>query len=75
MGDEQISEAQPPLQVGEQVQHLRLHGDIEGGNGLIRDDELGTQRKGARNANALLLPAVNSAGSVAAGPAEPHHLG
>src|SRR5438132_1550392 len=45
MGDEDVSEVELLLQVGEQVDHLRLDRDVEGRDGLVRDHELRPQRQ------------------------------
>jgi hypothetical protein len=37
MGDEQNRQVQPLAEIAEQVQYLRLHGDIEGGHRLVAD--------------------------------------
>ena len=37
--DEEVGEAQPPLQVAHQVQHLRLHRDVERRRRLVADQE------------------------------------
>ena len=57
MGDEDIGELQPLLQVGEKVHDLGLHRDVEGGDGLVEDDQLGIQRNGAGDTDALALAA------------------
>src|SRR5262249_7344991 len=55
--DEQISEAEALAQVLEQVDDLRLDRDVEGGYGLIADDEFGIERERARDPDALALAA------------------
>jgi hypothetical protein len=55
--DEEIAHAEPPLQLLQQVQHHRLHRDVERRRRLVQDDEIGVERDGARNADARLLPA------------------
>src|SRR4051812_20140844 len=57
VGDEQHREAEAGLEVFEQPQDLRLYGDVERGDGLVRDDDLGLERERARNTNALALAA------------------
>ena len=57
VGNEQIGQAKLGLQVLEDIQHLRLDGNIQRRNRLIADDELGAQGQGAGNANALALAA------------------
>ena len=55
--DEDVREPEVALQVLEQVQDLRLHGHVEGGDGLVADDQLRVDRQGARDADPLPLPA------------------
>jgi hypothetical protein len=55
--DEHVREVVVPLQVLEQVDHLCLHGDIEGRHGLVADDELGLHRESTRDPDALTLSA------------------
>ena len=45
------------LELCEQVDDLRLDRDVERRDGLVGDDELGLQRDGARDADALALAA------------------
>ena len=45
------------LQVGHEIQHLRLHRDIERGHGLVGDHQRRLQHQRARNRDALALPA------------------
>ena len=45
VGDEQDREAQVGLELLQQRQDLRLDGDIQGGGGLIGDEELGPQAR------------------------------
>ena len=45
------------LELDHQVQHLAPHGDVERGDRLIGDDELGIERERARDADALALAA------------------
>src|ERR1700744_4598358 len=56
MADEEITHAEARLQLIEQVEHDRLHGNIERGGRLVQDNELGMERNGARDADARLLP-------------------
>ena len=44
-------------QVGEQVEHGRLHGDVERRDGLVGDQDLGLERERARDRDALALAA------------------
>ena len=57
VGDEQVGEAEPRLQVLEQVEDLRLDRDVERRDRLVADQELGLQRQGAGDADALPLAA------------------
>src|SRR5581483_1787688 len=57
VGDEEVGEAELVLQILQQVDHLRLDGDIEGGDRLVADDELGLHRQRAGDADPLPLPA------------------
>ena len=56
MGDE--DDRQPPVtaEVAQQRQDLRLHGDIEGGCGFVRDDHVRLVRKRHGDADALTHP-------------------
>ena len=58
MGDEHVGQPLLLLQILEQVEHLRLNGDVQGGDRLIADDELRVQGQGARDAHALAAAAV-----------------
>jgi tryptophanyl-tRNA synthetase len=44
-----------PLQADDQVQHLRLHRDIQRRNRFVRDQELRVQRQSPGDADALTL--------------------
>src|ERR1700730_10893097 len=57
VGDKEIGQPELGLQVGQQVQDLRADGYVEGGDGLVEHDEFGRQRQGARDSDALPLPA------------------
>ena len=57
VGDEDVREPELPLQVLEQVEDLRLHGDVERRHGLVADDQLRVDRERARDTDALALPA------------------
>ncbi len=46
------------LQLLEQVQHLRLHRNVQRRGRFIRDNQLRTQRQGAGDADALPLAAA-----------------
>src|SRR5712672_2561616 len=52
---EQIAHAHRRLEVLQQVEHDRLHRDVEGCGRLVEDDELWMQRNRARDADAGLL--------------------
>ena len=54
--DEDVREAELPLQILEQVDDLRLDGDVEGGHGLVADDQLGMQRERPSHTDTLPLP-------------------
>src|SRR3712207_8070985 len=51
--DDDVGEAEPLLQLLEQVHDLRLDRDVEGADGLVGDDQLGVQRDGAGDPDAL----------------------
>src|SRR5438105_1721360 len=57
VGDEQIGKPELALQIAEQVDHLRLHRDVERRNRLVADDKPGVERQRAGNADALALSA------------------
>jgi hypothetical protein len=57
VGDEQVGEVELPLQVGQQVEDLRPDGDVQGGDRLVTDDQLGPQRQRPGHADALALAA------------------
>src|ERR1051325_2879033 len=57
MRDEKIGQMLAALQSLHQVHDLGLYGDIEGRDGLVRDDEIGIDGEGAGDAYALALPA------------------
>jgi len=57
VGDEQVGEREPLLELDEQVHHLRLDGDIECRDGLVANDEARVQRQRASDADALTLAA------------------
>src|SRR5690606_39081492 len=57
MGDEDKGQAELVLEVHQEVEDLGLDGDVEGGDVLVGDDELGLQSEGAGNAEALTLAA------------------
>ena len=45
------------LEVLEQVQHLGLHADVEGADGLVADDQRRVEHQRAGDGDALALPA------------------
>ncbi len=53
--DEDEGDAELPLEVLQQVDDLRLDGDVQGGDGLVGDDQLRPQGEGAGDADALTL--------------------
>src|SRR5437588_13119214 len=57
MTDEQQRQAELLLKILEQVDDLRLDRDVERGDRLVADDQLGLGRERARNADALALAA------------------
>jgi len=58
MGDEEVGQAAFFLEVLQEVDHLRLHRDIERADRFVANDESGFHREGAGNANALALAAA-----------------
>src|SRR6266702_213465 len=57
MGDEEIAEAEPLLEVEQQVDDLRLHRHVERRYRFVADDEFRPQRQRARDTDALALAA------------------
>ena len=57
VGDEQHRHAEARLQILQQCQDLRLHGDIERGGRLVRDQEVRLVGERHRDHDALALPA------------------
>lgn len=57
VADEEVAHAEVALEVHEQVQDLALHREVERGDGLVADDEVGFQGQGPRDADALELAA------------------
>ena len=55
--DEEHGEAEALLEIGQQVEDLGADGDIEGGNGLVEDDQLRPGDEGAGDGEALALAA------------------
>src|ERR1035441_795485 len=58
MRDKEIRELEFALQILEQIDDLRLDGDVERRHGLGADNELGVEGKSASDADALPLPAA-----------------
>ena len=57
VGDEQVGDAELLLQLVEQVQHLRLHREVERRDRLVADDHVGVQRERPGDAEPLALAA------------------
>ena len=57
VGDEQQRDAEPLLDLVEQFEHLRLHGDVERGDRLVRHQHVGIERQRAGDRDALALAA------------------
>ena len=55
--DEQHRQAELRLQILQEIEDLRLHGDVEGRHRLVANDKLGTQDQRAGDADALELAA------------------
>jgi hypothetical protein len=58
-----VGEAKSALQLGQQIQDLRLHRHIESTDGLIADDEVRVSCDRSGNANPLALSAAQLAGA------------
>ena len=57
VGDKQVGELILLLQIHQQVQNLRLYGNIQCGNGLIAKNQLWIHRQGPDDADTLPLTA------------------
>jgi hypothetical protein len=57
VGDEHVADLQLLLQLVEQVEHLGLDRQVERGDGLVADDDVGVQCQGTGDADTLPLPA------------------
>src|SRR3990172_8514786 len=57
MSDEQIRQPEFHLQILQNIQYLRLYGYIQRRDWLVTDNKPRAKSQGARNANALALPA------------------
>ena len=62
MADKEVGQLQVPLQIVEQVDDLGLNGYVQGGNGLVADDDPGIQDQGPGNADSLPLAAGEGMG-------------
>lgn len=62
VGDEEVGVVVLLLEVVEEVEHLGLHADVEGGDALVADDQLGLQDEGAGYAHALALASAELVG-------------
>ncbi len=72
--NEEVREAETPLQVAHQVQHLRLHRHVERRRRLVADEEARLARERPRDRDPLPLPArelVRIARTVGGGEARP----
>ena len=57
VGDQEIGEAEPVLQVAQEVEDLRLDRHVEGRGRLVANDEIGAHGDCARDRDALALAA------------------
>ena len=57
MADEGHGEIHLPFELAEKLQHLRLRRDIEAGDDLVGEHEVGREHDRARDADALTLAA------------------
>ena len=57
VADEEIGEIEPLLDVGEEVQHLRLDRHIERRDRLVEHQDVGIEHQGAGDGDALALAA------------------
>src|SRR5579875_1076390 len=55
MRDEEVGEREFALKVAQQIGDLRGDAHVEGREGLVEDDELGTEGEGAGNVDSLAL--------------------
>jgi len=62
VGHENEREGEPFAEVHEKIQYLGLYGKVQGRNGLVQDQELGLDRKGAGNPQPLALPSAELVG-------------
>ena len=57
VGYEQVSQIKILLQLAQQIENLRLHGNIQSRYGFVADDQLRTRGQCAGNADSLSLSA------------------
>src|SRR5262249_36820954 len=57
VGNENISQPELQLQIFQQIDYLRLNGDVERRYRFVTNDQLGRNRQGASNSDALALTA------------------
>lgn len=62
VGDEEVAQTKALLQAREEIQNLRLHGDVEGRRGFVADDDARLDRKRPGNGDALALSAREGMG-------------
>ena len=55
--DEKEGDSKFFLQVADEIEHLALHRDVEGGDGFVGDDEFWFKGEGPRDSNPLALSA------------------
>ncbi len=72
--DEQVADAQLGLEAREQLEHLGLDADVERGDGLVEDDQLGLERQRAGDRDALPLPARQLGGAAGQGAGGQGHV-
>ena len=63
--DEEVRKAEVALKLLEKIDDLGADADVEGGDGFVGHDELGTEREGAGDANALPLSTAEFVGEAA----------
>ena len=65
MGDEEVGQAELPLEIFEEVDDLGLDRDVERGDGLVGDDQFGRDGEGPGDPDALALAAGELVGVAA----------
>ena len=65
VGDEEIADAEPSLEVAEQVDHLHLRGDVQRAERLVEHQELGFGGQGSGDGRTLQLAPRDLAGTPA----------